>query len=129
VGQPQVGLTPVGGTAAGHFSAELALFNAIVHEIDTFCRRRNIQLILVLLPGRSYLEHQGSAAHRVQAYLGKRVSAYTASQSIPTIDLAGAMQRLYNRSPGDWFFKNEGHLNAEGHRVVAGLIKQSLPGQ
>ncbi len=106
------------------YSRELSLFDEIIKMTAALGRRHGFQLTLVLLPGRSYIERQGSLSYQVQAYLGKEIIAFSKSQSIPVIDIAVLLEQRYNQAPGDWFFKNEGHLTPEGHRVVAGLINQ-----
>ncbi len=108
------------------FKKELELFNSIVKETYMLCNNRKVKLILVLLPGRSYIECPGSVPHQIQAYLGKNIVAFSETQSISIINLADSMQKSYRQTPGDWFFKNEGHLTPEGHRIVARLMQQWL---
>ena len=108
---------------------ELDLFRAIVNQVESVSHRRNFKLVLILLPGRSYLERQGSISHRVQSYLKEEIKSFSKLRAIPAIDLADGMQRLNSRGSGDLYFKHEGHLTPEGHRVVAGLIKRWQSGR
>jgi len=44
------------------------------------------------------------------------------------IDLAILLRALYQEKQGKWFYPNEGHLTAEGHRVVAGILSPLVGG-
>lgn len=121
---------PPGDVSRGfeqRFAPSLKLFSFLVGKIRTACESHDASLILVLLPGRSYVERPGSVAFQYQNYLRKKILENKEDLKTPIHDLAGWMLTEHERNPGHWFYPNDGHLTPEGHRLVADYLDQHLP--
>lgn len=108
------------------FEPKLDLFFAIIDKIRDICAQKDIRLSLVLMPGRSLVQLPHSTSAWYQDHLRKKIVKKGRETSTHVIDLADLLRSGYQTSPGRWFHPNEGHLTADGHRVVAGILRKHL---
>ena len=74
------------------------------------------------MPGKSYVVRPSSPSAQFQDYLRKKILDNSKKMEVDMIDLAGLLRSRYQKTEGRWFYPNEGHLTAEGHRVVADIL-------
>ena len=128
--QSVLGISPdLTETFDKRFQDTLKLFFALIEKIEALCRKREFELDLVLVPGRSFVLHPGSPSARMQDYLRRNIIGGCRTRQIGVIDLAGLLRECYGKSSSPWFFPNEGHLTAEGHRVVAAILAENMKPQ
>lgn len=108
------------------FNRPLQLFAAIIKQIRKECIRRKIELRLVLMPGKSFIDRPGSPSAQFQDYLRGKIVDSSEKMKVDVIDLAILLKRRYQKHPGRWFHPHEGHLTPEGHRVVAEILASKL---
>ncbi len=48
------------------------------------------------------------------------------NMEIDVIDLATHLREHYEKVPGRWYYPHEGHLTAEGHRIVYDILSPVL---
>ena len=106
----------------GRFEHALRLFTAIIDRTRKACIQKKVKLGLILMPGKSYVVRPGSPSAQFQDYLRKEIVGNSEKMKVSVIDLAILLRALYQEKQGKWFYPNEGHLTAEGHRVVAGIL-------
>ncbi len=105
------------------FDYTVDLFTAIVDGMCELCIQKKTKLSLLLMPGKSFVERPGSLSAQFQDYFRKKIVANGKRLNVTVIDLANQLRELYHKGPVDnWFHPNEGHLTADGHRVVADII-------
>ncbi len=78
------------------------------------------------MPGRSYVEQPDSVSAQYQDYLRKEIVENSENMAIDVIDLAINLREHYERAPGRWYYPHEGHLTAEGHRIVYDILSSVL---
>lgn len=111
---------------AGKFDAQVDLFFAIVDRIRTNCAAQSASLNLILMAGRSYVEAPTSDSAQFQAHLRREIVSRADASGLKVTDLASALRLAYAKSPGKWYYPNEGHLTPAGHQVVAQLLTGKL---
>lgn len=111
---------------AARFSPALRLFDLLLQRVAEECARNKVRLTVVTLAGRSFVDRPGSISAQYQDVFREQVLASSRTRQLPVVDLAGLMQERYRRERGKWFYPNEGHLNAAGHRVVAEILQTEL---
>ncbi len=104
----------------------LRLFYAIIAEMHRLCLEKHIELKLVLMPGKSFIERPGSISEQFQNHLRERIWKNRKRIGIEVIDLAKMMRTRYQKESRKWFYSHEGHLNPAGHRVVADILASAL---
>jgi len=104
------------------FDHAVRLFTAIVDGIRDACIEKGVILSLILMPGKSFIERPGSLSEQYQDYLRREIVRDCKKMKINVIDLATLLRERYRKQPGKWFYPNEGHLTAEGHRIVADIL-------
>jgi hypothetical protein len=109
------------------FAPALRLFWAIVERLQRSCVAHETRCVLALMAGSSFVESPASLSAHFQDFFRQRLVGGAADRRIAMIDVAGAMKERYERRRGRWFHPNEGHLNAEGHRIVASIFEDALP--
>ena len=111
------------------FDTALTIFNKLLQKLHALSDAHNARLFVALLPGHSYISQPGGLSAQYQEYLRKRiVKNITANkQADSLIDIAQAMRQhaLADHSQ-NWYFPNEGHLSADGHKLVSEIIKETL---
>ena len=106
----------------------LELFWALVNRLRESCESTDTRVALALLGGRSFVESPSSLSAEFQEFFRSRLAAGAADRGLIVIDIAQAMRSRYGETGAPWFNRNEGHLNADGHRVVADIVGTSLAG-
>jgi hypothetical protein len=108
------------------FEHAIHLFTAIVDQTHDACIQNEVKMRLILMPGRSYVQQPYSASAQFQNYMRKRIVENSEDMKIDVIDLAAHLRERYQRNPGKWYYPNEGHLTAEGHRIVLDILSPLL---
>ena len=108
------------------FEHAINLFTAIVGQIRHTCTQKEVRMSIILMPGRSFVEHPYSVSAQFQEYLRKKIVENSEDMKVGVIDLAKYLRERYQRDPGKWYYPNEGHLTAEGHRVVYDILSTVL---
>ncbi|GAX60660.1 hypothetical protein SCALIN_C13_0175 [Candidatus Scalindua japonica] len=111
----------------GRFNHAINLFLALVDKIHDECTENKVKLSLILMPGRSYIERPNSVSSQFQDYLREIIVESKGKMNVDVIDLATRLCERYKMEPGKWFYSHEGHLTAEGHRVVSDILLPILP--
>ncbi|MDP2646141.1 MAG: SGNH/GDSL hydrolase family protein [Desulfobacterales bacterium] len=116
--------------SSGYFTAQfknsLGLFFAIIEQTRRECVQKNTRLALVLMPGKSFVELPGSLSAQFQDYLRQKIVENRDKMKVEVLDLAGHLRSRYGKTPGRWFYPNEGHLTSQGHRVVAEFLRPQI---
>jgi len=107
-------------------SKTFRLFYAIVDNIQEECRKRNVALKLVLMPGKSFVESSKSASAYFQNYIREQLLKQSDDLNLTVLDLAGHLRNFHEREGLKIFHPNEGHLNSDGHRVAANFFASQL---
>lgn len=110
----------------GKLGSSIQLFNALVDQIHEECLNRGVELRLVLMPGRSFVEHPGSMSAQYQDYLREKILPSSSNRNLRVLDLASHLRALYEKEGARLYHPNEGHLNTDGHRAVADFIDKQL---
>ena len=108
------------------FKKTLQLFTALLKRIHITCEQYDTELLLVLMPGRSLVERQGSQSAQFQDFFRLRITEISKELHIRALDLATYLKQHYRKNRKQLFYPNEGHLNAEGHRVTADFLRTRL---
>lgn len=108
------------------FAPAARLFGLILDRIAATCEREKIELMVVALAGRSYFQRPSSVSAQYQDYFLQQVAAHCRQKRITLIDVVAGQRTRYAAEGQPWFFPNEGHLTAAGHRVVAEIIATEL---
>ena len=109
------------------FEHTIHLFTAIVEQIRNACVQNEVKLSLILMPGRSFVEQPYSVSAQFQNYLRKRIVENSKNMKVAVIDLATHLRERYQiRRSGKLYYPNEGHLSAEGHRIVYNILSPIL---
>ena len=106
--------------------SSIQLFNALADQIQQECVNRGVELRLVLMPGRSFVEHPASMSAQYQDYIRERLVRSSTSQDLQVLDLAAYLKALYEKEGTRLYHPNEGHLNIDGHRAVADFMANQL---
>jgi hypothetical protein len=104
------------------FAPALDLFWALVERLQRGCATAGTQCAVALMGGRSFVETPSSLSAQFQDYFRRRIAAGAAEHRVDVIDIGDELRRRYEQRPEPWFHPNEGHLNAEGHLVVADIV-------
>lgn len=115
------------GALEERFEAKLRLFFQIIDKIRGICAQKNVDLSLMLMPGKSFVQETRSTSAWYQDYLRKEIVKESKRRNTSIIDLANLLRLQYDAQPGRWFHPNEGHLTADGHRVVTNILVKHLP--
>jgi hypothetical protein len=107
-------------------SKTFRLFYAIVDDIQEECRKQNVALRLVLMPGKSFVERPKSPSAYLQNYMREQVIEESDARNLSILDLAGHLRNFHAREGLKLFHPNEGHLNSDGHRVAANYFAAQL---
>jgi lysophospholipase L1-like esterase len=108
------------------FAPALGLFWGIVERLQRGCATSRTRCVLAVMAGRSFVESPSSLSAQFQDFFRRRLVGGAAERRIALIDVGGELRSRYRRLGGRWFHPNEGHLNADGHRVVAGLFEDAM---
>ena len=108
------------------FAPALQLFWALVERLQRGCAASGTQCAVALMGGRSFVETPSSLSAQFQDYFRRRIAVGAAEHRVSVIDIGDELRRRYDRGPEQWFHPNEGHLNAEGHLVVADIVAAAV---
>jgi len=103
------------------FGPALKLYEALLVRIRSVCRAHGVGLVVVLMPGQSFVERPGSVSAQFQDYFRAQILRMAARLGIEAIDVA---QLLRDHAGGKaLFYPHEGHLTEAGNLAVAEIIK------
>ncbi len=105
------------------FAPALELFRALIRGAKDDLSAGGITFKLALLPGRSFVETPGGYSALYQDYLRRAIINIGAKAGVEVIDLALHLRLAHEDGVGPLFFPNEGHLTAEGHRIVLEALR------
>jgi len=108
------------------FDYPLRLFFAIIGNIRDLCIKNSVELSILLMPGKSFVQSPDSPSAEFQDFLRKKVVAGGKMMNIEVIDLAEQLRSRFKAKPGRWFYPNEGHMTPEGHRMAADILSSIL---
>ena len=108
------------------FAPALQLFWALIDRLQGGCAATGTRCAIALMGGRSFVEAPSSLSAQFQDFFRRRIGGGAAERGVDVIDIGAELRRRYERQSGDWFHPNEGHLNAEGHLVVASMFAEAL---
>jgi lysophospholipase L1-like esterase len=111
------------GEFAERFAPAGRLFEAILRRLVTACGSSGVRLTVVTLGGRSFVREPGSISAQYQEVFREQVLAAATSVGVPVVDVARLMQERHRQEGREWFFPNDGHLNPEGHQIVAEILQ------
>ena len=103
-------------------AAPVDLFVRLVRQMGALCATNGVALDIALMPGRSFVEQPGTISAVYQDYLRAAIIKRQADLGVPVIDLATPLRERAANGAHDLYHPNEGHLTAEGHKVVAELL-------
>jgi hypothetical protein len=102
------------------------LFWALIARLQESCRAAGASFAIALMGGRTFVESPSGLSAQFQEAFRSRLVAEAAAHDVEVIDIAGSMRSRYAQSGSHWFHPNEGHLNTDGHRVVAEIVGTAL---
>ncbi len=102
----------------------LDLGEAILSRMALVCATNQVQFTLALLAGRSFVAEPGSISAQFQDYLRKKTLDIATLRGWRVLDLANRLRQ--RKSAANLYFPNDGHLNPEGHRVVAEILAAEI---
>ena len=109
------------------FASALELFEALVSAIQLVTAQQGAELKIVLLAGKSFIDQPDSVSGQYQDFLRRRIVTILENNSaIQLLDMAAQMRTVHAIEKANWYFPNEGHLNPEGHRLLAKLLAERL---
>jgi SGNH hydrolase-like domain, acetyltransferase AlgX len=108
------------------FARPRELFFAIVERTRKASEDKGATLNLILLPGRSFVEEPRTISAQFQDCLREQIVNEARKLGYKVIDLASALRVAHQESHGKYFFPNDGHLNPDGHRIVAQMLAHQL---
>ncbi len=108
------------------FSESLKLFNTLVYETRKLVNKNAVQLNVVLLPGRSYVEQPVSVSAQYQEYFRQKIRSSLDAASIKVMDLATHLRALHDNGIQNLYYPNEGHLTPLGHQHVADYLAAQI---
>lgn len=105
------------------FEHSLLLFEEILRTLSH--RYTAEKVVLLAIPGSSTQSAKRSFASMYQHQLNARLNEIAKRQKMTFVDLLD----VFDKSDESLFFPNDGHLNPEGHKVVADTLIQKLKGR
>lgn len=98
----------------------LELFGAILG------RHPDIPVLLVLLPGKTFLAEDSNFTAQYQDHLRKEIPGIGLPANFTILDIAPVLKAADDPPAQPMYFPREGHLTAAGHREVARILADSL---
>ncbi len=96
-------------------------------KIDALCRRNQVELRIVTVP---FVEQIYSPAAFGDDYLSdlpqRYLQEFADTNSIPFLDLLPGLREYARKEKLDLYYRADGHLNNEGHRVIGALLASSF---
>jgi lysophospholipase L1-like esterase len=118
----------------GSFRKNDELTRSLLSETQTLLKAQGIDLFVVIIPRQEWISEQAFDAFK-KAY---RVSQKNYDRFLPAkrikqnvlealgLDYIDLMDFLNNKSPRDFYFRDDGHFNANGNRFVAEIVAPVL---
>lgn len=108
------------------FTPAIDLFKRIADSARQATVQRGASFTVVVLAGRSFVETPKSMSAAYQQCLREEVLAWADESHVAVVDLAGDLRQAYADGGESWYYKNDGHLNPEGHAKVASILADRL---
>ncbi len=108
------------------FEYPLRLFSSLIGRLKSRCDQQKIELRLILMPGRSFVENPGSPSQQYQDFLRSKILLLDERIDVDVIDLAGHLKSHYEEHNERLFYSNEGHLTPQGHERVGNFLEGVL---
>ncbi len=128
LGQLVLSLLPAGSSATitdaerERYTPYERLFEALLDQVRQIVAASGGELVTVVMPGRSFVVAPWSYAALQQEAFRQVVLAHT-GPDFAIVDLAGSLRDGTEGNRGrEWYFPNDGHLNRQGHAVVAAIL-------
>ena len=109
-----------------HLGPSVDLFAAILGRLQNDCAEKKVTLMMVLLPGRSFVDQPESISAQYQDYFRRKLVELDGRQGVRIIDLGPTLRKSSRRVRGGLFHPHEGHLTVLGHRVVAAELSERV---
>ncbi|NLH72998.1 MAG: hypothetical protein GX456_08090 [Verrucomicrobia bacterium] len=106
------------------FASAIELFSVILDRIQRACDRQGVQLVILLLAGRSFYEEPTSDSGLYQGFLLDEVEKLAANRRIRIIYAIGSPTARPTKK--GLFYPHDGHLTPEGHRKVAETVARAI---
>jgi hypothetical protein len=105
-------------------AGQLGLMDALLGAIKKEAAFQDAGLTIVLMPGLSWLKQPDSWSAAFQEFTRQKVRGLAAGHDLPVVDLAGALRSATETIPDplEFYHPHEGHLNRDGHKLVAGIL-------
>lgn len=117
----------ISGLLADSVKPSVELFDALVRRLDEGARTMDAKLVVALLPGRSFVHEPQGYSAQYQDYIRRLIMARLKSTDIGVLDLGSELRRQFDKGETDLYFPNDGHLTANGHRIMADFLERELP--
>lgn len=111
---------------AVRFAPALSLFERIVQGMAGDAARRNVEFIVIPIAAAAYVNAPNSPSGQYQDFFCEQIVERLRTAGIPLIHLPALMRERFRRERGRWYFPHEGHLNPDGHKVVAEILAREL---
>jgi hypothetical protein len=111
---------------AARFEPALALFELIIKGMAGDAARRSAELIVIPIASAACLNAPRAPSAQYQEFFTEEIVRRLRATGVSVIHLPALMRERYQLEGGRWHFPHEGHLNAEGHRVVAEILAREL---
>ncbi|MBL9210166.1 MAG: hypothetical protein JNL92_06840 [Opitutaceae bacterium] len=111
---------------ASRFASALSLFERIAKGVAGDAARRKAEFIVIPIASAAYFHSPRSPSAQYQDFFCEQIVQRLRTTGISVIHLPALMLERYRSDPGRWFFPHEGHLNPEGHKVVAEILAREL---
>jgi hypothetical protein len=111
----------------GPWEARVQALDVIIGMIEDRCRKANVPFVLVELPTfqQDFLLKSRDLAPGVDPYqLSGRLNKIAVKHEVQFISTLNAFKE--GPDPNDVFYAVDGHMNAEGHSMVAGVLVKEL---
>ncbi|MCC6795744.1 MAG: SGNH/GDSL hydrolase family protein [Candidatus Hydrogenedentes bacterium] len=108
------------------FTPAIELFKRIADRAQHVAVQRGASFTVVVLAGRSFVETPRSMSATYQQYLREEILAWADKSHVGVVDLAGELREAYADRKESWYYRNDGHLNPEGHAKVASILADKL---
>ena len=102
---------------------ELVLSDLLVQRARDTARKGAATFVLVLMPGRSWVEAPRSLSAGYQEFLRARILSDARKAGIEVIDLGTGLREEWKNEGARLYHPNEGHLTPRGHEVVAKQLR------
>jgi lysophospholipase L1-like esterase len=107
-----------------HFQYETDVIIALLRKIQA--QAAEMQPLIVLMPGRSFVQQPYSFSAAYQEYFRREILNAAPEQSLDVIDMATLLRTDYETTSSQLFYPVDGHLTPIGHEFIARAISERL---